>query len=145
MDTLQMPTTFALGRGTITVLLSGELTDGRCELFDFVVPPGQPGPGRHVHETSDELFNVLEGEGEFQIGNDVIHATAGARVVVPRGSPHTWRNVGHRPLHLLVTFTPAIRMAEYFAELSAMIAHAGGVPPREAMEALWGRYDTAPA
>lgn len=143
MELLQMPTTFSVVGGSITVLTPGELTDGRFELFDFVVPPGYPGPGMHAHETSDELFNLLDGEAEFVIGGELTRATRGQRVIVRRGVPHAWRNAGGRPLHILVTFTPAIRMADYFAELSEQIAMHRGMPPREVMKELWSRYDTA--
>jgi oxalate decarboxylase/phosphoglucose isomerase-like protein (cupin superfamily) len=55
------------------------------------------------------------------MGDDVQRATAGAFAFVPRGTPHTWQNVGDGPARLLVIFTPAAagveRFFERFAEL----------------------------
>jgi quercetin dioxygenase-like cupin family protein len=55
------------------------------------------------------------------LGDEVQQAPAGAFAFVPRGTPHTWQNVGDSPARLLVIFTPAAvrieRFFERFAEL----------------------------
>ena len=49
------------------------------------------GPPLHVHEHEDEACYVLEGEVTFFIGADVVTATAGAWVYLPRRIPHSLR------------------------------------------------------
>jgi quercetin dioxygenase-like cupin family protein len=53
--------------------------------------PGGSGPPLHVHEHEDEACYVLEGEVTFFIGDDVIQASAGAWVYLPRRIPHSLR------------------------------------------------------
>ena len=144
MLTLNEIQTLPIGAGSIRVLASGEWTDGQHETFEFVVPPGSPGPGGHVHDDADEVFAVLEGTAEFHLGEATLIAKPGTTVVAPRGLPHHWRAVGGVTLRMVVTFTPAIGMEHYFGELSVMLAR-GWPPTQEEMESLWSRYDTRPA
>ncbi len=48
-------------------------------------------PPLHVHRTEDELFQVLEGEVRFQIGETERRAVAGDLLLIPKGTPHTYR------------------------------------------------------
>ena len=133
-----------LGAGTVRVLISGESSDGRLEMFEFRVPPGQPGPGPHVHVGSEECFTLLDGSANFRVGTDQHTLIGGQSLVVPRCVPHSWRVVGDVPLVMLVTFTPAIQMEAYFADLSDLIADIDQPPTPQQMQALWSKYDTAP-
>jgi len=47
------------------------------------------GPPLHVHEHEDEACYVLEGEITFFVGGDVVPASAGAWLYLPRRTPHT--------------------------------------------------------
>jgi mannose-6-phosphate isomerase-like protein (cupin superfamily) len=49
------------------------------------------GPPLHVHEREDEACYVLEGEITFFVGADVIRASAGTWIYLPRGVPHSLR------------------------------------------------------
>lgn len=80
-------------------------TGGAFAVIESRVPPGG-GPPRHVHEHEDEMFYVLEGEFEFSSGDETARAGRGALVVLPRGLPHGFRNVGDRPGVLINTITP---------------------------------------
>ena len=58
---------------------------------------------------------MLEGEVEFLLGEDTIPAGAGSCVYVPRGTLHTFKNVGTSPSRVLaflraclVRFTPPL-------------------------------------
>ncbi len=54
----------------------------------------------------DEAFCVLEGEVEFLLGGGTIPAGAGTCVHVPKGTLHTFRNVGTSPSRVLGVITP---------------------------------------
>jgi len=60
---------------------------------------------RHVHHNDDEAWYVLEGVLRVQAGNDEIEARAGAGVLVPRGTPHTYWNPGPERLRYLLIMT----------------------------------------
>lgn len=49
------------------------------------------GPPLHRHEHEDEACYVLEGGVTFFVGDDVMPATAGSFVYLPRGIPHSLR------------------------------------------------------
>lgn len=135
---------FHLGRGTMSVLLSGDETDGRVESFDFVVPPGHPGPSLHIHDRADEFFTIVDGEAEFVIDGRKAVVAAGSQIVATRGLSHAWRNASDRPLRLVVSFSPAVGMERYFAELTR-IAKTSWPPSQATLRDLWSRCDTRPA
>jgi quercetin dioxygenase-like cupin family protein len=89
-----------------TFLVTGEETNGAYFAMEAIVPPGG-GPPPHIHTREDETFYVLEGEIEFVLGDDVVTATAGDFVNVPRGTVHCFRNTGTQGARLILTFTPA--------------------------------------
>jgi quercetin dioxygenase-like cupin family protein len=78
---------------TITVKIGSEQTDGRYAVIEEVSPVGG-GPPLHVHRHEDEVFYVLEGEVEFQLGDQRFRAKGGSAAFLPRDIPHTFRNVG---------------------------------------------------
>lgn len=57
----------------------------------LVVPPGAM-IERHIHENKHELFDVLEGEGIFEVEGRRIAGTPGKCVFVPAGSAHSLHN-----------------------------------------------------
>jgi len=73
------------------------------------------GPNRHLHFTQDELFYVLEGEYIVEVGSERFHLKAGDCVLGPRQVPHAWAFVGQSTGRLLLTFSPAGKMEEFFS------------------------------
>jgi quercetin dioxygenase-like cupin family protein len=117
----------------LTVLLSGEDTGGKYCMAIGVTPPGG-GPPRHVHMREDEWFHVLEGRVEFWKDGRWTEVGPGGTVFMPRGTPHTFRNVGEGDSRMLVQAAPAGfevffgRCAEEFAK--------GGEPDMERLVAI---------
>ena len=73
--------------------------------------------------------NVLEGELEFRIGDEVVSATAGSYVLAPPGVVHSFRNVSAERARTLNLHTPG-GFAEYRRELETL--RAKGVEPDDA-------------
>jgi quercetin dioxygenase-like cupin family protein len=44
-----------------------------------------------MHRHEDEVFHVLEGDLRFLVSGKVMRARAGQTLIVPKGSPHTYR------------------------------------------------------
>ena len=60
----------------------------------------------HAHEGADKLYFVLEGSGQFTIGDETRAAVAGMLVIAPAGVPHGVANEGAERLTLLIAIAP---------------------------------------
>jgi mannose-6-phosphate isomerase-like protein (cupin superfamily) len=105
-------------------------------MFHSTFPSGTGMPLLHLHRNHTEIFYVLEGELQFQLGDEEIHPRAGSTIVVPPRTPHCFRNAGSGDVRWLVIGSPA-------ATITA-IEEAGALPPGDidAMAALFERYDS---
>jgi mannose-6-phosphate isomerase-like protein (cupin superfamily) len=65
-------------------------------MFIVRTSPGG-GVGLHVHPYH-ETFLILEGEGRWTAGDDVVELRASQMLVVTPQTPHGFRNTGDRPL-----------------------------------------------
>lgn len=68
--------------------------------------PGQA-QSMHMHGPQDKFYFVLEGEGEFQVGDETRPGGPGMAVWAPAGVDHGVINRGSRRLVLLVGIAPA--------------------------------------
>ena len=92
--------------GLWSVLMDGARSDGSYSLIEQVMRPGPQAPP-HLHEGSDEVFYILEGEAEFLLEDRLEKAGKGALVFIPRGMVHAFRVLGDRPCRALNLYTPA--------------------------------------
>lgn len=68
--------------------------------------PGQAQP-EHAHAGQDKFYFVLEGEGEFSVGDERRTLGPGGVAWAPAGQPHGVRNDGEHRLVILVGIAPA--------------------------------------
>jgi mannose-6-phosphate isomerase-like protein (cupin superfamily) len=87
------------------ILATREQTGGALGLFRQNIAPNS-GPPLHIHRANDEFFYVVSGEFKFKLGDRMVSAPARSVVFVPRGTAHTFKNVGTKPGVLLVGATP---------------------------------------
>ena len=118
---------FWVAGGSITLKVVSEDTDGAFAVLEEMTPP-QGGPPPHINHREDETFCVLEGELEFTVNDRTIPATTGSVVYVPKGTPHTFKNVGTTPSRMLILATPA-GMERSFEEVGEPLANASSPPP----------------
>lgn len=95
-----------------------EQTRGQYSVVVSTTPPGG-GPPLHLHQHEDELFYVVDGEFEFVCGEEKATVGKGAVVVLPRGIPHAFRNVGEEPGMLMNTITPG-GFEQFFEEIDRL-------------------------
>lgn len=119
-------------------LLTGEHSKHTC-MFDWWLPAGFS-TGLHVHRVQEETFYVLEGECEWQVDGQVVHAKPGTYLFIPPGVPHNIGNASDRPARMLMTVSPPGH-EHYFEEL-AKVAARGGPPEADVIAELRSRYDT---
>src|SRR6266403_1724241 len=75
------------------------------------------GPPKHFHYEQDEWFYCLAGEYVIEVGNQRFELAPGDSVLGPRRVPHAFAFTGNTMGKLLVGFTPAGKMEEFFREL----------------------------
>ncbi len=123
----------SLGFSHIAFKTSTQETGGNLFLIEHSnLLPG--GPPLHLHNEQEEWFYVMEGEVLFQVGDKRLQLKPGDSVLAPRKVPHTFTGAGTKPARMLIAFTPAGKMEQFFIDT----AH-GKAPVWDA--ALFRRYD----
>jgi mannose-6-phosphate isomerase-like protein (cupin superfamily) len=102
------------------------------ELLEFWCEPGFGPIEPHVHEDHVDSFYVLEGEVEFHVGDEILHATAGSYVLAPQNVVHWFRNMSDAPVRMLNLHTPG-GFVQYRRELREL-RDQGIEPDREFFE-----------
>jgi quercetin dioxygenase-like cupin family protein len=72
----------------VTILARYEDT-GTISVLEAIVRKGFE-PPRHVHESDDECYYVLEGRFHFEVGGTEYDAVPGDLIFLPRRVPHGW-------------------------------------------------------
>jgi mannose-6-phosphate isomerase-like protein (cupin superfamily) len=139
MTTMEPGNPVALEPGEGEAVGSSVIKADRPELalFEFEIAP-DGGAMLHLHKRHSDSFYVLEGELEFQVGEETVHATAGAYVLAPPGVPHSFRNRGTVPARALNLHTPG-GFAQYWRELAEL--RAAGTEPDDAFFEQHDVYD----
>lgn len=109
-----------------TFKVTGKETGGAFTVMDQIIQP-QGGPPPHVHRGEDEAFFVREGRFSFLCGDKQCILEEGAFAYIPKGTLHTFKNIGERPGRLLVTVTPA-GLEEFFYAIGTPAEGTDGPP-----------------
>jgi mannose-6-phosphate isomerase-like protein (cupin superfamily) len=114
--------------GLVRFYALGEDTGGAFTLLEEDTSP-QGGAFPHVHHEEDQAFYVLEGEHEFVCDGQTFATEAGSFVYVPRGTVHSFTNVGTTPGRVLVLSTPAGGTERFFFEVGEPAMDESSPPP----------------
>jgi mannose-6-phosphate isomerase-like protein (cupin superfamily) len=108
-----------------------------AEWRDAGAPPGPPRwiAPLHLHHNDDEAWYVLEGKLCVKVGEDAVEASAGAAVLVPRGTPHTYWNPDPAPVRYLLIMPPTIHQL-------IQAIHASTDRSPENMRAIFRKFDS---
>jgi mannose-6-phosphate isomerase-like protein (cupin superfamily) len=74
-----------------------------CDIY--CLEPGQA-QKPHAHAGADKVYFVLEGEGEFSVGEERRSLGPGHAILAPADVDHGVRNAGSAPLTVLVFMAP---------------------------------------
>ncbi len=69
---------------------------------------------RHYHRRSEEIYFVLDGEGEMEVDGERRPVGPGDAILIPPGSWHQIRAGDERPLRFLCCCAPAYRHEDTF-------------------------------
>lgn len=100
--------------GDLLLKAHTDSTDGSFTMLEIQIGPYQ-GPPRHLHRREDEMWYILEGSFRFFADEEMLSASTGGFVFVPRGTSHCFQNLEDRVSRLLVMFAPS-GMERFFVE-----------------------------
>ena len=105
------------GGDRIHVKVSTEDSGGALFMTEQPIDRRGSGPPRHYHEEQDEWFYCLAGEYVVEIGDQRFRLGPGDSVLGRRRVPHAFVYDGAGPGRILIGFTPAVRIEQFFRDL----------------------------
>lgn len=91
-------------------------TTGDYAFADVELTPGVPGPPPHHHAEADELYYVLDGAVEFLRGDTWHTVRRGERLLIPKGTLHSFRAVDGEPGRFITIHDPGGPMDALFLD-----------------------------
>lgn len=118
---------------------TAETGGGLFEAINVVGAGMTSGPPVHVHPTSDDIFEVIEGELDVCVDGKWTTLRAGDTATAPAGVPHTLRNSTGRPVRLVNAHKPALRFEEFFRDMQSLIERGKikALPPKDPGSAIY--------
>jgi len=101
---------------TLNVLdlkISSTDTDGDIAIFEQIGFTPMGGPPLHIHPYQDEFFYIIEGDYQFQVGDDKYHMKSGDTIFLPRNIQHAFIQLTEKG-KVLVSYIPAGKMEDFF-------------------------------
>jgi mannose-6-phosphate isomerase-like protein (cupin superfamily) len=121
--------------------LVGGASPVQSSLFSMGFVTLEPQGGQvpwHNHE-QEEVYFIIEGEGEMCLGSERQTISAGQLVYIPSNEYHQLTNTGDRPMKMLYCYGPAGDVAHWRQELEGTLPRAGiEAPPLP--EGAWPQH-----
>lgn len=122
--------------GSFNLKVSARDTGGELCIYD-TLRRTKGGPAFHKHHAQDEWFYVLRGEFLVRVGDVTERLGPGDSAFAPRKIPHAFAMTSEGEGQMLVLFSPAGTMEDFFQEMAATFGK--GIPAgrEDAMRKLW--------
>jgi len=114
------------------VMIAAALTGGMCSVLIAPIRPGDGAPP-HLHRAHDEYFFVLEGTILLVVDGAESTIAPNTLVFVPRGTTHSFTNIGASTARLLEWTVPGDN-EPYFRAIHEMEINGGGFDPKRFAE-----------
>jgi quercetin dioxygenase-like cupin family protein len=115
--------------------------DTSGEVFESTIwfDPRFPGPPPHLHPSSEESFEVIEGSFDVLKDGQWTTLRPGAAAAVPPGVPHTFRNGADETAKVVIRIRPAGRSEAFFRHMHKLIGEGKvkRLPPKEPRSAIY--------
>ena len=133
-DIIKLP-----GGDRIYVKVATQDSGGTLFMTEQPIERRGSGPPKHYHEEQDEWFYCLGGEYVVEIGDQRFRLGSGDSVLGPRRVPHAFVYDGAGPGRILIGFTPAGRIEQFFRDLEKRGEYFGNGSPedKELVHALY--------
>ena len=140
-DIIKLP-----GGDRIHVKVSTQESGGAMFMTEQPIDRRGSGPPRHYHEEQDEWFYCLAGEYVVEIGDQRFRLRPGDSILGPRRVPHAFVYDAAGPGRILIGFTPAARIEQFFRDLEKRGEYFGNGSPedRELAHRLYGIVNVGP-
>ena len=102
----------------VEITVDGAMSHGVTSVVILTVPPGGGLPP-HAHEFEDEMFMALEGDFELLQDSEWTPLPIDEPVFSPRGTVHSYRNVGKSAGRIASIYTPA-GFEQWFEEVNGL-------------------------
>ena len=112
----------------IKVMIAAAQTGGTCSVLIAELKPGD-GPPPHLHRDHDEYFFVLESTISLVVNGKESSVGPSTLVFVPRGTTHSFKNIGASTARLLEWTVPG-ENERYFRAVYEMEVNGGFDPKR---------------
>ncbi|AMY09343.1 Quercetin 2,3-dioxygenase [Luteitalea pratensis] len=134
------------GGDRIHVKVATQESGGALFMTEQPIERRGSGPPRHYHEEQDEWFYCLAGEYVVEIGEQRFRLGPGDSILGPRRVPHAFVYDGAGPGRILIGFTPAGRIEQFFRELEKRGQYFGNGSPedKELAHRLYGIVNVGP-
>jgi len=119
------------GGDLLYVKVATQDTNGAFYMTEQPIDRRGSGPPKHYHEAQDEWFYCLAGEYLFEIGGERFRLAAGESALAPRRVPHAFVYDAPGTGRLLVGFTPAGRMEQFFRDVEKRGQYFGAGTPED--------------
>jgi quercetin dioxygenase-like cupin family protein len=140
-DIIKLP-----GGDLIHVKVATQDSGGALFMTEQPIERRGAGPPKHYHEEQDEWFYCLAGEYVVEIGDERFRLGPGDSVLGPRRVPHAFAYDGAGPGKILIGFTPAVRIEQFFRDLEKRGAYFGNgsADDKEHVHRLYGIVNVGP-
>ena len=134
------------GGDRIHVKVTTQESGGAMFMTEQPIERRGSGPPKHYHEEQDEWFYCLGGEYVVEIGDQRFRLGSGDSVLGPRRVPHAFVYDGAGPGRILIGFTPAGRIEQFFRDLEKRGEYFGNGSPedKELVHRLYGIVNVGP-
>ena len=116
---------YPAGRRTQNLVGGASLIQAEAFCMGFVTLDPKGGQVPWHNHPQEEIYFVLEGEGEFCLGDERQSVRAGQAVYIPSEIFHQMTNLGDQPLKMLYVYGPAGDVAHWRQELEGTLPKAG--------------------
>ena len=125
--------------------LVGGVSPVQCENFcmGFVVLEPEGGQVPWHNQEQEEVYFVLEGEGEMCLGEEKRAVSSGQAVYIPPTVFHQLTNTGKTPMKMIYCYGPAGNVAHWKQELEGTLPKAGVDVP-DLPEGAWPQCTDKP-
>ena len=137
-----MVETIQIGPIVLRFLHSKHDTNGSLDMFEMDVAEDGLMPVPHYHRNWDETIYGLRGTLMFDVGGKPITLSPEDTLFIPRGTVHGFENRSGKLATCLCVLTPGVLGAEYFRELSTVVA--AGKPDPEVLREIMLRHGLVP-
>jgi quercetin dioxygenase-like cupin family protein len=134
------------GGDRVYVKVSTQASGGALFMTEQPIDRRGSGPPRHYHEEQDEWFYCLAGEYVVEIGDQRFRLKPGDSALGPRRVPHAFVYDGAGPGRILIGFTPARSIEQFFRDLEKRGQYFGNGSPehKELAHRLYGIVNVGP-